>query len=112
MAAKLSSGLEVDDPLADFRFNLDIPSLFKRLCDKPGCVWITTQNREKMLRSLPEDYHPHIPESGAILMSVFAGDTPVAIIHADNRGEPLDEFHNKRIRYVCTAASQALKRLS
>lgn len=111
MAAALSSGLSKDDPLASYRFDLEIPSIFKRLCDKPGYIWITPQTREKMLHSLPETYHPFLPESGAILMSVFSGDQVVAIIHTDNRDHAIDDFHNKRVRYICTAAGQAFKNL-
>lgn len=111
MIATLSSGIAKDDPLASYQFDLEIPSLFKRLCDKPGYIWITPQTREKMLQSVPENYHPYIPESGAILMSVFSGNKAVAIVHTDNRDHAIDDFHNKRARYICTAAGQAFKNL-
>ncbi|WP_370278503.1 HDOD domain-containing protein [Pontibacterium sp.] len=112
MATALSSGLPKDNALASYRFDLEIPSIFKRLCDKPGYLWITPQTREKTINALPESYHSFIPESGAILMSLFDGDQPVAIVHADNRDHAIDDFHNKRTRYIYTAAGQAFKNLT
>lgn len=111
LISALSAGIEKEHPLNSYQFNLEIPSIFKRLCDKPGCIWITPQTREQMLRSLPESYHPHVPETGAVLMSIFSGEQPVAIVHTDNVFDPIDEFHHKRTRYICSAATQALHNL-
>ncbi len=114
LRAALAQGLEPQHPFMGFSHNLEVPSLFKRLCEKPGCIWITAENRHKMLRLLPDSYHAFVPEQGSLLMSVFMDKRPVAIIHADRGSsqKTLGDFHHERFRYICSATSLAMKRMA
>lgn len=113
MSTAITCGLNTTDPLNHYQFNLEIPSLFKRLCDKPGCLWISPDNRKQLLQALPECYQHHIPTEGALLMSIFSEGKAIAIIHTDNSNSAsLQEFHHKRTRYLCSAAGQAMSKLS
>lgn len=112
MQASLTLGVADDHTLSQYRFNLDIPSIFKRLCDKPGVATLTADTRDEMLNQLPEHYHTHIPRGGAVILSLFNGLNPLAIIHTDIPDKSLGEFQIKGARLVCTAATQALKRLA
>ncbi len=113
MISTLNYGVDDLHPLAQYQFNLEIPSLFKRLCDKPGCLWIDQKNRAQLMKALPECYQEHIPGEGAILMSIFFDGHPLAIIHADNgdSAKIIQESHNKRVRQLCAAAGQAMRHL-
>ncbi len=113
MKTAFTKGVEKQDAILSFYHSLEITSLFKRLSEKPSCIWITPDNRAKMLRLLPENYHGFVPESGALIMSIFIDKKPIAVVHADrgNAGKILSDFHHERFRYVCSAASLALKRM-
>lgn len=108
-----SVGFEEDHPIAAFQYDLQIPSLFKKLREKPGCILIKPENREQMLHMLPEIYHPWGNPNGFLLMSVFFGSTPIAIIHADygSSGPEVSDFHHERFRYLCSAATLSLKKM-
>ena len=113
MKAAQVVGMEKDHPFASYEIDLQIPSLFKRLCEKPACVWITGENRAKYLKEIPDSYQALLPEQDCLLMSVFRSDGAVAIIYADTgeEGLALHKFHHERFRYLCSAATLALKRM-
>ncbi|EAR60346.1 HDOD domain-containing protein [Neptuniibacter caesariensis] len=108
-----SVGFNDDHPLTSFQYDLEIPSLFKKLRDKPGCILIKPDNIEQMRHMLPDAYHNWCPENGFLLMSLFYGKTPIAIIHADygDEGPEISDFHHERFRYICSAATLSLKKL-
>ncbi len=106
-------GIEKDHPFASYEIDLQIPSLFKKLCDKPACIWITAENRKKYSKLIPDAYSDLLPENDSLLMSIFRDHGAVAIIYAD-AGEnalPLTAFHQQRFRYLCSAATLALKQI-
>lgn len=109
-----SVGFDDDHPITRFQFDLEIPSLFKKLRDKPGCISVTPENREKMLQMLPSAYQPWGAPNGFLLMSVFYGNSPIAIIHADYglQGGEVTEFHHERFRYLCSAATLCLRKMT
>ncbi len=113
MKAAQVVGMEKDHPFASYEIDLQIPSLFKRLCEKPACVWITAENRDQYLKELPDDYQVLLSEQDCLLMSIFRQDGAVAIIYADSgeEGLALHKFHHERFRYICSAATLALKRM-
>ncbi|MGB0468709.1 MAG: HDOD domain-containing protein [Pontibacterium sp.] len=113
MTSAIGLGLESTHPLKHYQFNLEIPSLFKRLSSKPGCLWISDDNRAQSLQALPECYQAFIPEQGAVLLSIFSGNKAVALIHADlgNSASALTEFHNKHARHLCSAAGRAMNHI-
>jgi len=106
-------GFDDNDPIARFNCNLKTPGLLQKLSQKTGCIWIKPENQEQMLTMLPDAYTDWTTPNGFALMSVFYGKTPLAIIHADfgNTGSEISEFHNERLRYLCSAASLALKKI-
>jgi hypothetical protein len=106
-------GFEDNHPIASFSQSLQTPSLLQKLSQKSGCIWIKPENMDQMLQMLPKAYTEWAPPQGFALMSVFYGNKPIAIIHADfgNTGSEISEFHNDRLRYLCSAASLGLKKL-
>lgn len=113
MRTAFSVGFEEEHPLTQFQYDLEIPSLFKKLRDKPGCIWIKPENMEQMQHMLPDTYHGWGNPNGFLLMSLFYGKTPIAIIHADygSTGPEISEFHHERFRYLCSAATLSLKKM-
>jgi len=107
-------GLGNDFPVKTLKFELNVPSLFKRLTEKASCIWITRENRSEMLRMLPEGYKGLIPTDGALLMSLFLDGKPIGILHVDSPTNlaPMQTFHHERFRYMCSAATLALKRMT
>ncbi len=109
----LSAGIPADHLLNSFQYSLEIPSLFKKLREKPGCILVNPANMEQMQRMLPESYDSCCPKNGFLLMSLFYGKKPIAIIHADygDNGPEISDFHHKKFRYICSAATLSLKNL-
>ncbi|WP_286237012.1 HDOD domain-containing protein [Neptuniibacter halophilus] len=114
MKTAFSAGFEETHPIIQFEYDLEIPSLFKKLRERPGCIWVKPANQEQMQHMLPEIYQNWCCENGYLLMSLFLGKTPIAIIHADygSHGSEISEFHHERFRYLCSAASLGLKKLT
>ncbi|WP_051221987.1 HDOD domain-containing protein [Neptunomonas japonica] len=106
-------GIDKEHPFASYQIDLQIPSIFKKLCDKPACIWITNENKQQYTKLMPDAYSSQLPESDCLMMSVFRGKVPVAIIYADagETGLPFTAFHHQRFRYLCSAATLALKRM-
>lgn len=106
-------GFEDNHPIASFSQSLQTPSLLQKLSLKSGCIWVKPENRDQMLQMLPKAYTGWATPEGFALMSVFYGNKPIAIIHADfgNSGSEISEFQNDRLRYLCSAASLGLKKL-
>ncbi len=106
-------GFDDNHPIAGFSQSLQKASLFQKLSQKSGCIWIKPENADQMLQMLPKAYTEWATPQGFALMSVFYGNKPIAIIHADfgNTGSEISEFHNDRLRYLCSAASLGLKKL-
>ncbi|MCP4597426.1 HDOD domain-containing protein [Neptuniibacter sp.] len=109
----ICTGFEDKHPIYKFQYSLEVPSLFKKLCEKPSCLWVKPENREQMLHMLPEAYHSWGNPNGFLLMSIFYGSTPLAIIHADYgpTGPEVSDFHHERLRYLCSASGLGLKKL-
>jgi len=114
MQAGSTLGMDPDFPMEDLSFELNVPSLFKRLAEKSSCIWITQVSRPEMLRMMPDATHPLVPEDGAMMMSIFLDSKPVGIIHVDSPSNDanLVSFHHERFRYLCSAATLALKRIT
>lgn len=106
-------GFEEEHPIIKFQYDLEIPSLFKKLRAKPGCILVKPDNQEQLNQMLPEIYRSWGNPNGFLLMSVFLGNTPIAIIHADYgyTGPEVTDFHHERFRYLCSAATLSLKRM-
>ena len=114
MKAAQVVGIEPDHPFASYEIDLQIPSIFKKLCDKPGCIWVTNENKAQYKKLMPDAYSNFLPQNDCFLMSVFREDGAVAIIYADagEEGLPFTKFHFERFKYLCSAATLALKRMA
>ena len=108
-----SVGFTEEHPIIKFQYDLSIPSLFKKLQEKPGCIWVKPENKAQLLPMLPEAYHSWGNPNGFLLMSIFFGNTPIAIIHADygESGPEITDFHHERFRYLSSAATLGLKKM-
>ncbi|WP_415885619.1 HDOD domain-containing protein [Neptuniibacter sp. QD37_6] len=113
MKTAFAVGFEDTHPMSTFQYNLEIPSLFKKLREKPGCIWVKPENIDKMNPMLPEVYRSWGNPNGFLLMSLFFGKKPIAIIHADygSHGPEISDFHHERFRYLCSAATLSLKKM-
>jgi hypothetical protein len=113
MKAAQVVGIEKEHPFACYEIDLQIPSIFKKLCDKPACIWITNENKQQYAKLVPDTYSSQLPENGCLMMSIFRGTTPLAILYADSgdNGLPFTDFHHQRFRYLCSTATLALKRM-
>jgi hypothetical protein len=113
MKAAQVVGMEKAHLFASYEIDLQVPSLFKKLCDKPACIWITAENRQQYKKLMPDAYSEQLPEHDCLLMSIFRASGPIAIVYADagENGLPLTSFHHQRFRYLCSAATLALKRM-
>lgn len=108
-----SVGFEKGHPLMLSNYQLAPDSLFFRLHEKPGCILVTTENRQRIRSMLPDDYSRHISAQNFLLMSIFAGKKPVAVLYADREGIPegIQPFHQDKFKRLCIAAGHCLKEL-
>ncbi|GGO86055.1 hypothetical protein GCM10011348_36010 [Marinobacterium nitratireducens] len=105
-------GIDATDPLAGFSLELDSSALYHQLCNRPGCIWINRDTRERMLPLLPEALRAALAERDGLLMSVFMRDRAVAIVYADaGDSGPLSAPQRDRFRELCDGASEALQRM-
>jgi HD-like signal output (HDOD) protein len=113
MKTALCAGFDDDHPVARFSCKLDPQGLFSKMTEKTSCIWVRQDNRQQMLKMLPENYTSWVSTQGFVLTSIFFGNKPIAIIHADhgNSETEISEFHNERLRYLCSAAGLGLKRM-
>lgn len=93
--------------------DIEIPSLFKRLTDKPAGIWLDRAKRKTLRPMLPNPFIEAAHSGDYLLMSVFHKGEPLAILYADDGddAEHLSEFQYEQFRQLCAAATLALKRL-
>lgn len=93
--------------------DIEIPSLFKRLTDKPAGIWLDSAKRRTLRPMLPDPFIEAAHSGDYLLMSVFNKGEPLAILYADDGddAEQLSEFQYEQFRQLCAAATLALKRL-
>ncbi|GGC11485.1 hypothetical protein GCM10011352_42420 [Marinobacterium zhoushanense] len=113
LRAARAIGVSQDDPMAHLEIDLRQARLFTRLIEKPTLLQIGEANRSLIHASLPERNQGWFGQNDALIMSIFRGKTPVALIYADRQGAntPLLEFHQQHFRELCQAAGHALKQV-
>ncbi|MBV1790496.1 HDOD domain-containing protein [Marinobacterium sp. D7] len=113
LRAARAIGISQDDPMTHLEIDLKQARLFAKLCEKPSMLQIDETNRSQIHASLPEQHQGWFGQNDGLIMSIFRGRTPVALIYADRQGAntPLVEFHQQHFRELCQAASQALKQI-
>lgn len=106
-------GEEVESPLAELQLDLDRPGLLSRLCQKPAMLAIDEENRAQIQKALPVELRGWLGADDCLLMSIFRGQSPLAVIYADRMGtnRPLTTFHREHFRSLCVAATLALNSL-
>ncbi|MDO6785338.1 HDOD domain-containing protein [Neptunomonas phycophila] len=106
-------GMEKSDPLASYEIDISTGGLFKKLSEKPVCVWIKQSNRAQYERLMSKAYTQILPHQDILIMSIFKDDKPVAVIYADGGDNPsaLTDFQHQQFRLLCSAASKALHAL-
>ncbi|EXJ12141.1 HDOD domain-containing protein [Nitrincola nitratireducens] len=104
-------GFGKDHEVAAFEMAYDIPSLLKRLCEKPANHVCQKSNRQQTHQALPHDFLRHISPSDFIVMSIFCNKTPIGIVYADRipNSLELEDFYCERFRYLCSSATLAMK---
>lgn len=114
LQAAHSLGLTDNHPLSSFSLSLEVPSLFKRLSEKPAGIWMHEGNRRKLAPMLPEAFTARLEAGDYLLMSVFRRHQPLAVIYADSLPQHprLSAFQFEHFRELCAAATQALRRLN
>ncbi|BBB27412.1 HDOD domain-containing protein [Amphritea japonica] len=104
-------GFEDGHPLLLSSHPLASNSLFFRLYDKQGCILVTKENRQRIKAMLPGTYSRYLSDQNYLIMSIFAGSKPIAILYADREGQQdgVQNFHQEKFKYLSTAAGLCLK---
>ncbi|SEG86433.1 HDOD domain-containing protein [Marinobacterium lutimaris] len=106
-------GVDPAEPLSQLEVDLKQPSIFSRLCEKPALLQIHEANRKQIHNGLSPELRGLLEQNDCLIMSIFIGKQPLALIYADRQGSnaPLEEFHLEHFRILCSAATRALKQL-
>jgi len=99
--------------ISELSLDLEIPSLFKRLTDKPAGIWLDSTKRKTLRPMLPDAFVDSAHSGDYLLMSVFNKGAPLAVVYADDGADcpQLSEFQYEQFRQLCAAATLALRRL-
>ncbi len=105
-----SSGCENSAELANFDAPLIKQTIFGKLCEHAASVWIKRQSSSKLMNMIPMNFKQIVQVDEFLLMSIFIGKRPIAIIYADlGMNTPLNEQHYEQFKYLCGAVSSALR---
>jgi hypothetical protein len=109
----LSAGTEQHPALRQFRGAAQNNPLLTQLLSKPVCLLVDRGNRDKYLYHLPESFRAAIDCDNFVLMAVFAGTRPVALIYADIAPRSLDSGTRQHtlFKQLCQTLSQTLTQL-
>lgn len=109
----LSIGAEQAPRLRQFRYASRNSQLLTQLLDKPICLRLSAANRAKFWLHLPEDFRTAIGCDEFLLMAVFTGDQPSALLYADNTAAagPTDRQH-QLFKQISQQLSACLTRLA
>jgi len=104
-------GMDANTALQQLELDLEIPSLFKRLAEKPAGIWLDSSQRKTLQPLLPDAFLRAL-QGDCLLMSLFNREGPLAMIYADDdAGTSLSEFQYEQFRQLCAAATRALRHL-
>ena len=90
--------------------SLQVPSLFKKLADKPLAVWVTNHNRERIWPELPERFKQITHQHSFALISLFCGNRPCYYLYGD-RGKDnaeVSDFDFRHFKQLAVAANRCL----
>lgn len=88
-------------------------SLFYRLSQKPACLMITPENRQRVSATLPDTFNRSVSQQSYLLMSLVATNKSVIIIYADREDQPngVEPIHHQKFKALCHAAGRCLDQL-
>lgn len=114
MTIAMLSGFEDGHPLEKSSHALNGTDIFTRLYQKPSCLMVSKENRSRIRTMQPGTFSRHVSEQDYLLMSLFAGPKPIAVIYADRDGHAGGtlEFHQDKFKFLCSAASNCLSHLA
>jgi hypothetical protein len=112
--ALVTLGLDGGRTLGDLGFDLGSRHLFARLMERAQGVWYSAANRDRLMALLPETARDEIAGREFFAMSMHVNSAPSGLIYADAGDERgvLDESRYNAFKQICTAAAQALERLT
>ncbi len=105
-----SSGAEDSPALKNFRHTLQQGDLFNKLLQKPLSVRLHSGNYASIWPLLPGDFKQACGVDQFLMMSIFAGKKPIAVIYAD-RGKtnrPISDQQYSFFKQLCSAVSRCL----
>lgn len=108
----LGAGIGQTAKLRQFRGASRGNALLTQLLGKPVCLRLGADNRARFWPHLPEDFRSAIDCEEFLLMTVFAGARPVAMLYADNApGAAPDDRQHQLFKQLCVQVSACLGRL-
>ena len=106
-------GFAPDASLHRFRHLPTPNSLLGQMLAKPVCLLVSDDNRARFWPHLPATLRGAISERAFLLMSIFAGGRPLALIYADTGagGPPPDARQQQLFKQLCRQLSLSLERI-
>jgi GAF domain-containing protein len=114
LQAVLSAGAEQAPALRQFRYAARNNPLLSQLLGKPICLRLNADNRAKFWPHLPPEFRAAIDCDKFLLMTVFTGERPTAMLYADNMPAnvaPSDQ-QQQLFKQVCQQLSTCLTQLA
>lgn len=107
-----AEGVAEQDLIRRLTIDLRKTNIFAKLLEKPASLLITTENRARFMRGLPEQTQQRLPEQ-LVTMSINAGNKPIGIVIAYNDGgkEGLIPAEYMAFKNLCQTASSSLAEL-
>lgn len=104
------SGYSKGHPMPRFTQSLVVPSLFKKLADKPLAVWVANHNRERIWPELPERFKLIAHQHSFTLISLFVGGQARYFLYGDrgNDSAEVSDFDFKHFKQLAVAANRCL----
>lgn len=106
-----SSGVNNNPALKNFRHTLQRGDLFNKLLQKPLSVRLQHDNYSKIWSLLPSNFRQACAVDEFLMMSIFNGKQPMALIYADQGINKLsiNDQQYSQFKQFCTAVSQCLE---
>ncbi|WP_455210033.1 HDOD domain-containing protein [Kaarinaea lacus] len=87
LEARFMAGTDNDPAFNSFRIKLDKLNLFSRLLEKPACIWIHDDNRNKYWQSVPSEFKVLVKVNSFCATSIFVNSKPMGLFYADRHSK-------------------------
>ncbi|WP_420589692.1 HDOD domain-containing protein [Bacterioplanoides sp.] len=107
-----AEGVAEQDLIRRLAIDLRKTNIFGKLLEKPASLLITSENRARFMRGLPEQTQQRLPEQ-LVTMSIDAGNKPIGVVIAYNEDgkESLTPAEYMAFKNLCQTASSSLAEL-